>query len=77
MFGEIAIVGAVVSVLVELIKRKFGSTGWVSVSVVVFLSLIAGYVYWYLNGTVLWESFLQVLVFASAVYGLLIKQVTK
>lgn len=73
--ASLAIVGAVVSVVVQIIKVTAGTSKLKSVGLSVFISLLfaAGY-YQFSQNTALWEAFLQVLVYANGIYALIIKQ---
>ena len=75
METNLLIVGALVSLVVQIIKVYAGTRGTKSLAVSVFVSLVAGTAYYLFSyNTALWEAVLQVLVYANAVYAVIIKQ---
>lgn len=64
--------GAVVSALTQVIKKKVGTATGGTILVVAVLSLAVSTAYYFLEGTRLWEAFLQIAGFAGAVYTYLI-----
>lgn len=72
----LVIVGAIVSLVVEFIKRKSGASRTKAILLTVAVSLVAGAAYQLLKDTVYWQTVLQILAFASLVYGVLIKQIS-
>lgn len=71
--ASLAIVGAVVSVVVQIVKSTVGTSRTQTVAVVVGLSLLAGAGYYQFNNTALWDASIQILLYANFVYGFLIK----
>ena len=71
---SLAIVGAVVSAVVGYIKNTFGTSGWKSVGVLVVISLIGGFAYWYFKDTPFIDSAVSVLISANVIYTILFKQ---
>lgn len=69
------ILGAVVSVVVEVVKKWKGTSKLKTMATLVGLSLVSGLGLYLLQSYGLWESALQVLVFAGASYGLIVKNV--
>lgn len=67
------IVGAVVSVVVQGIKKYSGTTSLKTGAVLVGLSLVSGIGLFYAKQYGIWDSALQVLVYAGATYGLIVK----
>jgi hypothetical protein len=65
--------GAIVSVLVQAVKKYAGTSSLGTAASLVVLSLIGGASLYFLKQYGLWESVLQVLVYAGAAYGLIIK----
>lgn len=65
--------GVAVSLLVELIKRKFGTSDTVTMSAVILLSLGGGAAFYFLKMFGLWEAVLQVLLSAGAFYAFIIR----
>lgn len=74
MFGELTIVGAVVSLLVQWLKKKYGTEGLKTTGIVLALSLLAGTAYYFLEGTEMWGAFLHILATASTAYALVFNQ---
>lgn len=74
-FLEIGIVGSVVSLVVALIKHYAGTEGYASIAASIGVSLVAAAAFWYFKETAYWESFVQILTFATTIYGIVIKQV--
>lgn len=69
--GSLAILGAVLSVLVQVIK----SSSWINPQLaVVALSVLAGAGYFWLQDTALWQNALVVLGSANTVYLFLVKR---
>ena len=69
-FASLALVGAIVSVIVQFIKSN---TVFSPRVVVVLLSVIAGALYYLVSSSGIWESVLQVILYANTVYLFLIK----
>lgn len=67
------LVGAAVSVIVQAVKKWGGTSSLVTGATLVVLSLAAGAGLFFLKQYGLWEASLQVLVYAGAAYGLIIK----
>lgn len=65
--------GAIVSLITLGVKKYFGTSSLVSLATVVVVSIVAGAGSWYLHHANLWDSFLQIVSSASAVYSLFIK----
>lgn len=73
--GSLLIVGAIVSAVVEGIKWISDGKGNLAIVYTIAISLVAGAFYQIFKDTSYWESVLGILASASAVYGLVIKQV--
>lgn len=72
-----AIVGVVVSTFVQFMKSTANLQGWKTLLVLIATSLAAGAFYFYFSNTEYWQSFIKILVFANAVYGVLISRFEK
>jgi len=73
-FGSMIIVGAVVSLIVQVLKNSLQtSNGW-TIVIVLAVSLSAGLFYVLFQNSVWWENFLKVLVAAGAVYTYIIRR---
>ncbi len=71
----LSISGAIVSLIVQAIK-KWGSTNeYTTIGIVVVLSIVAGAIYHYLANTPFWTTAYQILISAGAVYTFLIQRV--
>lgn len=70
MFG-----GVLVSLLVELVKKKFNLNAAGVMLFVAVLSLIGGFAYKAMLAYGLWEAFIGVLVASGAFYAFIIKNV--
>ncbi len=71
---SLGIVSAAVTVLVQYIKIKTGTTAWKSVALSVAISLVGATGYYFASQTHFWETFLKILALANTFYALLIKQ---
>lgn len=69
----IGIVGATLSLVIEYIKNRFGTTSGGSKLFAIVLSCIVGVAYVYLRDTDLWPTIVLVLGSASTVYALFFK----
>lgn len=67
------LVGAGVSVVVQLVKKYAGTSSLATGATLLVLSVVSGASLFFLKQYGLWESTLQVLVYAGAAYGLIIK----
>lgn len=76
-FLGIAIVGASLSFVIELVTSRIGANSAGSKAVAIGLSVVVGGLYWYLSGTAIWQSVLGVLAAASTVYALFINKGSK
>lgn len=72
-FISIAVVGATLSGVIQIIKTKFGTTTQTTLALTIVLSLIVGGVYVWLQATPYYQAVLGVLAAASTVYAVLIK----
>lgn len=73
-FLGIAIVGVVLSFLIEVINRKFGIGGARAKALTILLALSVGTIYVWLRSTPYWQTILTVLMAASTVYAFIIKK---
>lgn len=67
------IIGASVSILVQLIKKYLDSTTEKLIAVVM-ISLVAGTIYYLLAPSQYWYSFIEILGFAGAFYTYIIRR---
>ena len=73
-FLSIALVGAGLSLAMNWIKAKWGTTSVGSRAIVIILSLAIGGVFYFLKDTAFWQSAIGVLASASTVYAVLLKK---
>lgn len=71
------ILGAVVSVLIQLIKKYFDTSSWQSWGIAIVVSVAVAIIYTGLIKTGFWDSFLQILTVAGAVYSYIISMMPK
>ncbi len=72
-FLGIAIVGAILSLIVKLIKEKFGTSGNATKLLTILLAIIVGGAYYFLVKTTWWETIIGILVAATTVYSFILK----
>lgn len=73
--GSMLIIGAIVSLIVQAIKKFAGTSEFWTLFAVVVVSLIGGGLWWVAeNQTAYWGTFLQILTAAGAVYTFIIKR---
>ena len=68
------ILGAAVSIVVQIIKQVAGTKKWITLLIVLILSLIAAIVYSILSVSVVWDKILPILITAGAVHNFIIRQ---
>lgn len=69
------VIGALVSVVVQIIKNKYGTNSSGTLLSVLIISIISGAAYYYImNHTSLLQPIIQILAFAGAVYTFIIKR---
>lgn len=73
-FIAIAVVGAILSVIVQIIKEAFGTESNTTKLITISLALVVGGLYVWIRSTPYFETALLVLTSASAVYALVIKK---
>lgn len=74
---SMVIVGAVVSLVVQTIKKYAGTSEYETLASVIAVSVIAGIVYVFFKDSVWWQNFLEILVAAGAVYTYIIQRFEK
>ncbi len=72
-FTAIAVVGAILSVAIQVIKAKYGTTSAATKGLTLGLSIAIGGLYVFVQNTPYFETVILVLSSASAVYALLLK----
>lgn len=73
-FIAIAVVGAILSVIVQIIKEVFGTESSSTKLITIALALLVGGLYVWVRSTPYFETAMLVLTSASAVYALVIKK---
>lgn len=71
------LIGALVSGLVEIIKKKFGSVTWLTYFIIAILSLIAAGVYQTISYFGYWEIVYKIVLSAGAIYAFVIRPITE
>ncbi len=72
-FLAIAVVGAILSVVVQIIKNAFGTESNTTKLITIALALVIGGLYVWIRSTPYFETAILVLTSASAVYALVMK----
>lgn len=72
--GSYVIIGAVVSLITQLIKEKWGTESKTTLGVVIGVSVLAGSAYYLIGNTSLLEPIISILGFAGAVYTYIIQR---
>jgi len=73
-FLAIGIIGVIMSLVIEFIKKKFSSKPLVTKGITVALAVVLGTVYYFLSTTVYFASVLGILGVASTVYAFFLKK---
>lgn len=68
------LIGAVISLIVEGIKKWLGPTEYVTLATVAVLAFAAASAQFILQRYGLWDTFLQILITAGAFYAFIIKR---
>ena len=71
------ILGAVVSLITQGIKKYFGTSELGSLAAVVIISLIGAGAYYFLANSIYWETLSQIFISAGAFYAFIIKRFQK
>ncbi|HBI50253.1 MAG TPA: hypothetical protein DDY21_00165 [Candidatus Moranbacteria bacterium] len=71
---SLTIIGAVVSVIVQFLKNKYGTNTQGTLTAVILLSIFAGIGYYIIEQHELLPIVLQILAFAGAIYTFIIKR---
>ena len=75
MFGEFLIIGVLVSVIVQFIKKKVTKSKNETMLIVLTLSVLSGIAYYFIkDNAYLLEAIVSILGFAGAVYTFIIKR---
>jgi hypothetical protein len=72
-FLGIAVVGAVMSIIIEMVKVKYGTEGTKTKLITVGLSIMFGTAYFFLSQLNFWPSVLGVFAAASTFYAVFLK----
>jgi hypothetical protein len=73
-FVGIAVVGTLLSLLVQALKNKLGTTSLATKFLTVVLAIVVGGLYVWLRSTPAFQTVITVLTVASTVYALFIKE---
>ncbi|MDD5068496.1 MAG: hypothetical protein PHN89_02770 [Candidatus Pacebacteria bacterium] len=77
MTGIEIIFGAIVSLIVAGIKKLCGTTEWATLAVVFVVSLMAAVIYFVVYNAGYWETALEILAIAGAVYAYILERFKK
>lgn len=72
-FLGIAVVGALLAVVIQGLKKWFGTESLATKALTILLSIVVGGVYVWLRSTVYYQTVLVILGASSTVYALLLK----
>jgi len=72
-FLSIAIIGAVLAMMVQFIKNKYGLDSIKTKAMTLALAIVIGAGYYFLSQTIWWQTILGVLASASTVWAILLK----
>jgi hypothetical protein len=72
--GSYIVIGAIVSIIVQLIKKNLSTTKEGTLLAVLTISIISGTAYYLIKDTSLWQPIISILGFAGAVYAYIIKR---
>jgi len=70
-------VAAIVSLVVELIKRITGAKDWLATLILIIVSIVAAGLYSYLSAVGIWDKVVPILVSAAGIYNLFIQKLSK
>lgn len=71
------ILGAITSVLVQIIKKYFDTSSWQSWGIAVLISFVIAILYTFIQGTSFWPTLVQIATTSGAVYSYIISMVPK
>lgn len=73
-FAGITIIGSLLSLSLESIKKLWGSDTFASRTAIIVLSVVFGGLYFLVRGTAWWATALGILASASTFYSLILKK---
>lgn len=68
------VIGAVVSLIVQVIKNKYGTNTTGTLVSVMGISLVAGTAYYFIKDTAYFQTVLSILGFAGAIYTYILRR---
>lgn len=68
------VIGAIVSLIVQVIKNKYGTNSTGTLVAVTAVSLVAGTAYYFIKDTAYLQTVLSILGFAGAVYTYILRR---
>jgi len=71
---EIAIIGTLASLFMQIVKKQYGPTSLTSKIIIVVVSIILGAGYVFLKGTPMFQTVLGILASASTFYAFFLKK---
>lgn len=71
---SLTVVGAIVSVIVQFLKNKYGTNTQGTLTAVIAISIVAGVAYYFVKQTEFLPVIIQILAFAGAIYTYILKR---
>lgn len=71
---SLTVVGAIVSVIVQFLKNKYGTNTFGTLTAVIVISIVAGVGYYFIKETAFLPAVIQILAFAGAVYTYILQR---
>lgn len=68
------IIGVIVSLVVQAVKKYAGDSDWLKMAIVLILSIFASAIYYFVKDTAFWQTLLQILTTAGATYTFIIRR---
>jgi len=68
------VVGAIVSVIVQFLKNKYGTNTQGTLTAVIVISIVAGVGYYFIKQSPFLPAVIQILAFAGAIYTYILKR---
>lgn len=67
-------IGIVVSLLIQWLKTKYGTSNWKTLAILLTVSIVAALIYTYFSYLGVWESVAAILTTAGAFYAFIIQR---
>ena len=72
--ASFVVIGAIVSLVVQFLKTKYGTQSNMTIAMVIAISVVVGAAYTLLKDTSVWQTIISILGFAGAVYTYILKR---